>query len=533
MAQIRRVEGRPTIDYTARDYDSILAAMRSLIPGKLPEWTDHASEADVGNVLLQLFAHMGDVLSYHQDRVANESFLTTARTRRSVIAHLRLIGYELGTAAPAAAALTVSVPAAENRTVTIGRGDAFATRSERDAPSIRFEYNGTHPLTVDLATLAVDEATGRKAFELAVEEGRLIRDELLGVSDGSPNQRFRLHHSPFILRSRGAKGHAGHEIALVTRRGGAVREWTLRETLAFSQSAASPGASGGRARDFVVEIDDEDQATVAFGDDVLGAIPDQGAEVRATYRVGGGAAGNVPAGSIDTIVASRDLALAGARVTNEQRAHGGSDRETIERAVRHAPAVFRSMRRAVTAADYEALTLDFPGVGKVRAAAANWNTVRLHVAPAGGGTVTDVLRAGLLAYFEDRRPLSTRIEVRSAAYVDVQVAAEIGVLPYYSSDDVAEQVRSRASDVLAFEHVDFGRPMFLSRFYEVIEAVDGVNFANVTEFRRSDRPADPANPAATVDPTGVLALGEHEIPRAPDRAPYGGGVAVVVKEGVP
>ena len=77
--------------------------MRALIPAKLPEWTDHSSEADFGNVLLELFAHMGDILSYYQDRVANESFLGTARTRRSVIEHLRLIGYELATAAPAAA----------------------------------------------------------------------------------------------------------------------------------------------------------------------------------------------------------------------------------------------------------------------------------------------------------------------------------------------------------------------------------------------------------------------------------------------
>ena len=41
---------------------SLLAAMRRLIPEKLPEWTDFDSEADFGNVLLELFAHMGDIL---------------------------------------------------------------------------------------------------------------------------------------------------------------------------------------------------------------------------------------------------------------------------------------------------------------------------------------------------------------------------------------------------------------------------------------------------------------------------------------
>ena len=63
-------------------------------PGEAAGVEGFTNEADFGNVLLQLFAHMGDILSYYQDRVANESFLGTARTRRSVIEHLRLIGYQ-------------------------------------------------------------------------------------------------------------------------------------------------------------------------------------------------------------------------------------------------------------------------------------------------------------------------------------------------------------------------------------------------------------------------------------------------------
>src|SRR6185369_11022452 len=122
MADIVQVNGSPVVDYMARDYESLLAAMRSLAPSKLPEWKDFNNEADFGNVLLELFAHIGDILSYYQDRVANESFLGTARTRRSVIQHLRLIGYKLGTAAPAAASLQVTVPGSVTATVTVNQG---------------------------------------------------------------------------------------------------------------------------------------------------------------------------------------------------------------------------------------------------------------------------------------------------------------------------------------------------------------------------------------------------------------------------
>src|SRR5262245_42234647 len=125
MAELKSVNGRPMIDYMARDYDSLLQAMRALIPEKLPEWTDYESQADFGNVLLQLFAHMGDILSYYQDRVANESFLGTAQQRRSVIQHLRLIGYRLATAVPASATLTVLLPSTYQGTLTIAKGSTF------------------------------------------------------------------------------------------------------------------------------------------------------------------------------------------------------------------------------------------------------------------------------------------------------------------------------------------------------------------------------------------------------------------------
>src|SRR5207244_9590089 len=121
-------------------YNSRLQAMQTLIPEKLPEWTDYQSQADFGNVLLQLFAHMGDILSYYQDRVANESFLETAQQRRSVIQHLRLIGYQLSTAAPASATLTLTVPAERTDIITINRGDAFATRPQRGAAPVRFDH---------------------------------------------------------------------------------------------------------------------------------------------------------------------------------------------------------------------------------------------------------------------------------------------------------------------------------------------------------------------------------------------------------
>ncbi|MFI2508900.1 baseplate J/gp47 family protein [Streptomyces sp. NPDC018972] len=523
--KITEAGGQPFIDYTARDYESLLGAMRERIPQKLPEWRDFTNEADFGNVLLELFAHMGDILSYYQDRVANESFLRTARTRRSVIEHLRLIGYELSTAAPATTALALAVPAEVKEKVRVNPGDAFATSSTRDRPGLRFEYVDEAPITIDFSKVEVDPGTRMRVFGavqggIPVKEGRQVRDELLGVSDGTPNQRFALVHARPILRPSDSTPPV-QDLRLRTRLLGEATDWTRRDTLAFSK----PGTP-----DYVVEIDAEDRATVVFGDGRgedgavengrFGTIPTRGAEIRATYRVGGGRAGNVPPHAITTIIGAPQLVRLGAKVFNPLPATGGAEREGVAQAVRRAPAVFRSLRRAVTAADYEALALGFNGVGKVRAVATGWNRVWLYVAPQGGGNVSDVLEADLLGYFEDKRMISQIVEIKDVTYVPIHVTAEIGIESFYVPSEVVAAVQRTAAELLSFDRVDFGDTVHLSRFYDRIQDVPGVVFVNITEFRRGD------TPGPLIAEHGTIELGPHEVPRVPVAPGYETGLKV-------
>lgn len=499
MAEVKQQSGHRIVDYMSRDYDSILASLREQIPDKLPEWTDFESEADFGNVLLQLFAHMGDIVSYYQDRIANECFLGTARERRSIIQHLRLIGYALSTAAPASTQLTISVADTASGSFQLSRGDAFATKSSKEKPAVRFEYNGSD-ITINLDSFQADTGNpGNKIYTIPVEEGRRIRDDIIGVSDGTPNQRFRLNFSPLILRSVEPGETGAQEIELRSEQGTDIRSWTLQKSLAFSLE---------NRFDYVIEIDEDDQATLVFGDGTLGAIPPAGAQLIASYRIGGGTLGNVAANSIDTIVDAPALNLLSATVTNQQPATGGAERESISHAVQHAPKVFRSGNRAVTAEDYEALALNFKGVGKVRARSSNWNRVTLHVAPDGGGRVSDLLTANLLAYFENKRPLSTLIEIADVDYVRVYVAARVGLESYYSRDEMKKKIESTVADLLAFENVDFGEVIYLSKFYEAIEAIDGISYVTISEFFK-------AGDALLLQPEGRIELADHELPRLP------------------
>ncbi|MCZ6819457.1 MAG: baseplate J/gp47 family protein, partial [Calditrichaeota bacterium] len=229
------------------------------------------------------------------------------------------------------------------------------------------------------------------------------------------------------------------------------------------------------------------------------------------------------------IVDAPQLALASADVTNFDPATGGADRETIEHAVKNAPAVFRSLKRAVTTADYEALALNFNGVGKVRAEAGNFNTVNLFVAPAGGGNVSDLFEANLLAYFEDKRPASTILEIRDVDYVAVYVTAEIGVGSYYSQEEISGKVKDAGRDLLAFDNVNFAKTIYLSKFFEAIEAIEGVEFVNIAEFRREGKLPNNGQPPEDFESSGKILFESNEIPKIPGEPAYADGIRVLLE----
>ncbi len=521
--EIKQTTDGRVIDYMSRDYESILAAMHKLIPEKIPEWTDYSKQTDQGNVLLQLFAHMGDIIAYYQDRLVNESFLGTAHERRSIIEHLRLIGYRLATATPASAELTIDFPADCVDIIRIAKGDAFATRSTRDSSSVRFEYTGSD-LDIDCNSLAIDPETDRKYYTIQIEEGRLIKEDIIGTSAGTAGQRFPLSFNRLILRSIGSSSEVNTDIRVWTELGGVIDAgWRLQDSLAFSREDA---------QDYTIEVDANDQATIVFGGNGFGAIPPSGAVIKAEYRVGGGELGNVSAATIATVVDAPALSLAAAGVNNPDAATGGADRESIAHAVEHAPGVFRSLKRAVTADDYKALALNFNGVGKVRAEAEHWNQVTLYIAPEGGGRVSDILTANLLAYFEDKRPLSTIIEIADVDYVKIYLAATVGIESYYSKSEMQVKIEEAVANLLAFDNVDFGQIIYLSKFYEAIEAIEGVRFVTVSEFFRE-------GVAGPDDDPGKIQLSPSEIPRIPGSAvedpetdqTYAAGVRLVAIEG--
>lgn len=174
-----------------------------------------------------------------------------------------------------------------------------------------------------------------------------INDELLGASNGTPNQKFKLANTPILL----------DRFDLQVDEGEGFQSWKM-------------------VRDFAASSRDDTHFTlntstgeVAFGDGEQGKIPGRLTERNreendlpnikvANYRWGGGAGGNAGAKKITSLESSVPYVDS---VTNLRPAIGGQDEETIEKAKLRAPDTLRTRSRAVTSGDFEFLAKQTPG----------------------------------------------------------------------------------------------------------------------------------------------------------------------------
>ena len=85
---------RPQLDYLARDFASFRDLMQARLAVLQPSERIQ-SPATLRTTLVEALAYAADREAQHQDAVATETYLGTARLRRSVRRHARLLGYRM------------------------------------------------------------------------------------------------------------------------------------------------------------------------------------------------------------------------------------------------------------------------------------------------------------------------------------------------------------------------------------------------------------------------------------------------------
>ncbi|MEO0565002.1 MAG: putative baseplate assembly protein, partial [Chloroflexota bacterium] len=310
-----------------------------------------------------------------------------------------------------------------------------------------------------------------------------VRMEVLGRSDGSPGQRFFLEHTPVAART-------SEEYLIVRLEDGREQRWV--EVSDFSTSKAND-------RHYMV---DSDSGEVRLGPALrqpdgtvrrYGALPPKNAMlIMRTYRYGGGQAGNVSSGSIRVLQSPIPYVD---RVMNRKSASGGRDAETLENSKMRVPGHLRSLQRAVTPKDFEYLTQQAaPGqVGRVYCLQPPLTqrgenkvlvipyipVLRGFIAPESLELATDT-RDTIQNFLDERRLLSTKLEVTTPIYQWVETEVTISVAQHYDFERVRQRVESKLFGFLNpltggvnGDGWPFGRDLLVSDLMAALTSVEG------------------------------------------------------------
>ncbi len=132
----RKAPDDPTIDYLSKDYNSFRHTMIAAMMQRVPGWRP-TSEADLDQVLLELFSVAADELSDYQDRVMNEAYLSHARKRVSLARHARLMDYHIHQGNQANSTLALEIPSPQQGTLpaelTVWTGTQGTSQQEESA----------------------------------------------------------------------------------------------------------------------------------------------------------------------------------------------------------------------------------------------------------------------------------------------------------------------------------------------------------------------------------------------------------------
>lgn len=317
---------QPSADYTDRDLASLRTRLRTLIKSVFSNWTDF-SVANFGNVLADLLAWSGDIMGFTQDAQAAEGFIPTAVQRRSLLRLSALVGYK---PVGAGAASTVETFTATGLTANcvIPAGTVVSTLSTTNP----IEFQTLSPITL---TVAAPSAS------VTVENSTTEAESF--TASGQPNFSLPLGNTPYLDGS----------LSLTTAQGLFV------EVASFVNSGPSDKV-------FTVKVDDNDRATVTFGDGVTAGLIPTGT-ISATYKTGGGAVGNASANSIQQIslpLADIHGALVQCEVNNVTPATGGTDREGTDSIRQNAPASLTAPAVSVARTDFEVHAKEIAGIDR-------------------------------------------------------------------------------------------------------------------------------------------------------------------------
>lgn len=517
-----------TTNIDDRTHDQLVAVLRKQIPVSL--WTDH-NPSDPGITLLELLCWLGEMTLYRMNLVPEthqQKFLNLLIDPPQPVTVDVTFTVNFDPPSPPLVS-DIVIPMRTRLATDFVNGHRFV-----------FETLGTVTIK-DPRPITFTASKTVKARELLV-----VTNDVLGASDGSPNQTFELSPplslstSPeqylpvlldFVNASAAYRPNPQVEVSGVA--------WDL---VPFLLTDASKIAVGNPARHFMVEPFEN---RIRFGDDRFGAIPPAGASIVCTrYQVLQGPAALIAANRLRYLLDPVLNLATHALVMTHEDADGGLNIFPPDVRIAEGLKNFRGSYRVVTEKDFEIVLLedfnDFQDLSLstprlVRAVPIMNRRPPLQLELEEPGHITILVlrefdetifqnpaiavavKAAALAlttrqerkilrFLEERRLITTHLHVVTPNLLPFDITAQVIVFKDRNTAEMDAALRTKVFEFLSILSGDFdgrgwrlGRDVYRSQIFRVLEEVDGVDYVKSLVLS----PADAA---------GNVSIAAHQLP---------------------
>lgn len=425
------------LNYTSQDFWSMKTRLIDYIKEQFDKEFNDFVESDLAIMLIENWSFLADTLSFKIDQVANEIFIDTVTEVENAFRLAKLVGFkpQPPIASKAMFTATINNPILTDVVVL----SPLPVDVNAGGNSITYELfpadSDNNPILDDDIIIPAGNIVNASVVGL---EGKTRDQQVDGT--GAVGQSVALASSPVIWDS-----------VRVSVDG--VR-WAEVDYFTDSQPR----------REFRVEFNSDYEAFVIFGNNRAGLIPSSGSKIIVTYRQGGGVAGNIISGFVETqtIVNVPGLEFSiPVSFRNYTKGEFGYDGDDIEDVRRKLPSWLRTQLRAVTGLDYKTLADQFvtPYHGQIGKSTAvlrhhgcAGNVIDLYVLALKGDQElqegSNELKAALGEEVDMKKMFTDIVCIRNGFIVSVDVSLDVIIDKFYRKfeDEFRERITRRVDN---------------------------------------------------------------------------------------
>lgn len=414
------------LDVTELDFDSIKSSLIAYFRREDSPFKDWAFEGSGLSTLLDVLSYNTHYAAVLAHMAVNEAFLGSAQLRKNVVSRAKTLGY-LPHSATAASTQIVLGGADIASLSEVPIGTVFVATVD----GIDYQYTTTDSVSGDFSSPTTNP------LPVTIRQG-YFRNVRYQYDDTIINPKFRILDSNVDINQI--------TVTSSTPNSSAVTNYTRFTELA-DISETTPV--------YFISENSNGLYQIEFGDNILGARPNNLDVINIKYLVTDGDAGNgADVFELQSVLTdSSGVDLPNITVLSvEEPSSGGGDRETIEQIRTNAPLAFQSQDRAVTTNDYRSIILnnssaDFVSVwGGEDAEPINLGTVYISAKTSGTpGYLSTTEKETLISVLENKGVLTITHEfldpVFTYIYFDVFVKYDPN-LTSLSDASLATKVRN-------------------------------------------------------------------------------------------